>query len=60
MEKCIYCGKPLKQGKRCECFGCRNIVRVFSKENPPRTKEKNAIKHLNKKGAGLLKQIFGF
>jgi hypothetical protein len=60
-EHCIHCGKPIKSSKNhCECFQCRCVQRVFGKSNPPVYKEKQAIKHLNKKGPGLLRQIFNF
>jgi len=58
MDKCIYCGAPVKKG-HSECYGCR-CTKMFVKNggNTRKTRLKKAITHLKKK-PGLLKQIFG-
>jgi hypothetical protein len=58
---CIHCGKKLKPGKqRCECRGC-NMTKIFVAKGlaSPQYAQKEAIKHLSKKGHGLLSVIFG-
>jgi hypothetical protein len=61
MRKCVYCRKPLKEGKNPnECYPCICVERFVDKGgNAPRRKTETAIKHLSKKGPGLLKIIFG-
>ena len=59
-ERCIYCGKRIKPNKNhCECYQCHCVERTIGKDNPPRTKEREALKHLEKKGAVLLRILFG-
>lgn len=61
-EKCIYCGKTLKKGKQhCTCRGCDQTKRFMTKGiSAPIYTQEEAIKHLRKKGPGLLRQIFSF
>jgi len=59
-ERCYNCGRPIKPNKKhCICYQCHCVERTIGKDNPPRTKEREALKHLEKKGAVLLRILFG-
>ncbi len=59
MEKCEFCGKPMKTGKNhSNCYQCECVKTLVRKgNNAPSSKTMQAIRQIGRHGINLIENI---